>query len=70
MVEAGRRNRNPLTLGLVFGYLSGLWLRITWWCAAPANTTSGDLLPEHLVNQQAPDGEHLMTYRGANGGGA
>jgi CO/xanthine dehydrogenase Mo-binding subunit len=32
---------------------------------------SGDLLPEHLVGQQAPDGEHLMTYRGAetNGGG-
>jgi CO/xanthine dehydrogenase Mo-binding subunit len=31
---------------------------------------SGELLPEHLVGQQAPDGEHLMTYRGANGGGA
>ena len=32
---------------------------------------SGDLLPEHLVAQQAPDGEHLATYRGAasNGGG-
>jgi hypothetical protein len=33
---------------------------------------SGDLLPEHLVAQQAPDGEHLATYRGAaaNGGGS
>ena len=33
---------------------------------------SGDLLPEHLVGQQAPDGEHLTVYRGAatNGGGA
>ena len=32
---------------------------------------SGELLPEHLVGQQAPDGEHLATYRGAagNGGG-
>jgi CO/xanthine dehydrogenase Mo-binding subunit len=31
---------------------------------------SGDLLPEHLVAQQAPDGgEHLATYRGTNGGG-
>jgi CO/xanthine dehydrogenase Mo-binding subunit len=25
---------------------------------------SGDLLPEHLAAQQAPDGEHLATYRG------
>ena len=32
---------------------------------------SGDLLPEHLVAQQAPAGEHLATYAGAasNGGG-
>jgi CO/xanthine dehydrogenase Mo-binding subunit len=30
---------------------------------------SGDLLPEHLVAQQAPDGEHLATYRATNGGG-
>jgi CO/xanthine dehydrogenase Mo-binding subunit len=30
---------------------------------------SGDLLPEHLVAQQAPEGEHLATYSGANGGG-
>jgi CO/xanthine dehydrogenase Mo-binding subunit len=30
---------------------------------------SGELLPEHLVAQQAPDGEHLATYSG-NGGGA
>jgi CO/xanthine dehydrogenase Mo-binding subunit len=30
---------------------------------------SGDLLPEHLVAQQAPAGEHLATYRGSNGGG-
>jgi CO/xanthine dehydrogenase Mo-binding subunit len=32
---------------------------------------SGELLPEHLVAQQAPAGEHLTTYRGAetNGGG-
>ncbi len=30
---------------------------------------SGDLLPEHLVAQQAPDGEHLATYRGSNAGG-
>jgi CO/xanthine dehydrogenase Mo-binding subunit len=30
---------------------------------------SGDLLPEHLVAQQAPDdGEHLATYRATNGG--
>jgi CO/xanthine dehydrogenase Mo-binding subunit len=29
---------------------------------------SGDLLPEHLVGQQAPDGEHLATYRGSGGG--
>jgi hypothetical protein len=25
---------------------------------------SGDLLPEHLVGQQAPDGEPLATYGG------
>jgi CO/xanthine dehydrogenase Mo-binding subunit len=25
---------------------------------------TGDLLPEHLVAQQAPDGEHLATFRG------
>ena len=33
---------------------------------------AGDLLPAHLVGQQAPDGEHLAVYRGAatNGGGA
>ena len=32
---------------------------------------SGDLLPEHLVAQQAPDGEHLADLRAAtNGGGA
>ena len=33
---------------------------------------SGDLLPEHLVGQQAPEGEHLATFRGAsaNGGGS
>ena len=32
---------------------------------------SGELLPEHLVSQQAPDGEHLATYDPArtNGGG-
>jgi CO/xanthine dehydrogenase Mo-binding subunit len=30
---------------------------------------SGDLLPEHLVGQQAPEGERLATYSGANGGG-
>jgi CO/xanthine dehydrogenase Mo-binding subunit len=30
---------------------------------------SGDLLPEHLVAQQAPDGEHLATYRGTTNGG-
>jgi CO/xanthine dehydrogenase Mo-binding subunit len=30
---------------------------------------SGDLLPEHLVAQQAPDGERLATYRATNGGG-
>jgi len=29
---------------------------------------SGDLLPDHLVAQQAPDGEHLATYRATNGG--
>ncbi len=31
---------------------------------------TGDLLPEHLVDQQAPEGEDLTVYRGANGGGA
>ena len=33
---------------------------------------SGDLLPEHLVAQQAPAGEHLATWRGASsdGGGS
>jgi CO/xanthine dehydrogenase Mo-binding subunit len=31
---------------------------------------TGDLLPPHLVAQQAPEGEHLMTYRGENGGSA
>jgi hypothetical protein len=35
-----------------------------------AGRRSGDLLPEHLVAQQAPDGEHLATYAGSNGGGA
>ncbi len=30
---------------------------------------SGDLLPDHLVAQQAPDGEHLATYHGATNGG-
>src|SRR5512132_4303071 len=29
---------------------------------------AGDLLPEHLVAQQAPDGQHLATYRATNGG--
>jgi CO/xanthine dehydrogenase Mo-binding subunit len=29
---------------------------------------SGDLLPEHLVAQQAPEGDHMATYRGSNGG--
>src|SRR6185369_11540476 len=30
---------------------------------------TGDLLPDHLVAQQAPDDEHLAVYRGdANGG--
>jgi len=38
--------------------------------AMTSDRRTGDLLPEHLVDQQAPDGEHLMTYRGANGGGA
>jgi CO/xanthine dehydrogenase Mo-binding subunit len=38
--------------------------------AMTSDRRTGDLLPEHLVGQQAPDGEHLMTYRGANGGGA
>jgi CO/xanthine dehydrogenase Mo-binding subunit len=33
---------------------------------------TGELLPEHLVAQQAPDGEHLAVWRGAgmNGGGS
>jgi CO/xanthine dehydrogenase Mo-binding subunit len=30
---------------------------------------SGDLLPDHLVAQQAPEGEHLATYSATNGGG-
>jgi CO/xanthine dehydrogenase Mo-binding subunit len=33
---------------------------------------TGDLLPAHLVEQQAPDGEHVATYRapGSDGGGS
>jgi hypothetical protein len=33
---------------------------------------SGELLPEHLAAQQAPEGQDLATYRGAatNGGGS
>jgi CO/xanthine dehydrogenase Mo-binding subunit len=30
---------------------------------------SGDLLPEHLVEQQAPEGEHLATYDPTQNGG-
>jgi CO/xanthine dehydrogenase Mo-binding subunit len=30
---------------------------------------TGDLLPEHLVEQQAPEGEDLATYSATNGGG-
>jgi hypothetical protein len=38
--------------------------------AMTSDRRTGDLLPEHLVGQQAPDGEHLATFRGtdANGG--
>ena len=36
--------------------------------AMTSERRSGDLLPEHLVAQQAPDGEHLATYRATNGG--
>jgi CO/xanthine dehydrogenase Mo-binding subunit len=30
---------------------------------------SGELLPEHLVEQQAPDGEHLVVYGVSDKGG-
>jgi hypothetical protein len=36
--------------------------------AMTSERRSGDLLPEHLVAQQAPAGEHLATYRATNGG--
>ena len=32
--------------------------------AMTSDRRTGDLLPEHLVAQQAPDGEHLATFRG------
>jgi hypothetical protein len=31
---------------------------------------SGALLPDHLVEQQAPEGERLATYHGARNGGS
>ena len=31
---------------------------------------SGDLLPEHLVAQQAPEGDSLVVYDADEGGGA
>ena len=36
--------------------------------ARPAHAAT--CCPSTSSNQQAPDGEHLVTYRGANGGGA
>jgi hypothetical protein len=30
---------------------------------------SGDLLPEHLVEQQAPEGEHLVVHGVSGNGG-
>jgi CO/xanthine dehydrogenase Mo-binding subunit len=30
---------------------------------------TGDLLPEHLVSQQAPEGQHLATYDPSKNGG-
>jgi hypothetical protein len=36
--------------------------------AMTSERRTGDLLPEHLVAQQAPDGEDLAVYRGENGG--
>jgi CO/xanthine dehydrogenase Mo-binding subunit len=58
----------PVTLAAadVAGYEIGSEYR-----AMTPDRRSGDLLPEHLVAQQAPDGEHLAVWRGAasNGGG-
>ena len=31
---------------------------------------TGDLLPEHLVGQQAPDDEHLVVHSATTNGGA
>jgi CO/xanthine dehydrogenase Mo-binding subunit len=36
--------------------------------AMNSDRRTGELLPEHLVSQQAPEGD-LVTYRGTNGGG-
>jgi CO/xanthine dehydrogenase Mo-binding subunit len=36
--------------------------------AMTSDRRTGELLPEHLVSQQAPEGD-LVTYRGTNGGG-
>jgi hypothetical protein len=30
---------------------------------------TGDLLPEHLVGQQAPEGEHLVVHSASTNGG-
>ncbi len=47
---------------------AGLELDDAYRAMTPERRT-GDLLPEHLVGQQAPAGEHLATYRGATNGG-
>jgi CO/xanthine dehydrogenase Mo-binding subunit len=57
----------PVTLAAAEA--AGYELGADYQAMTPARRT-GELLPAHLVAQQAPDGEHLATYRGAasNGG--
>jgi CO/xanthine dehydrogenase Mo-binding subunit len=38
--------------------------------AMTSDRRTGDLLPEHLVGQQAPDGEHLVVHSATTNGGA
>jgi hypothetical protein len=35
-----------------------------------AERRSGELLPEHLLAQQAPDGEHLIVHSASTNGGS
>ena len=57
MVEGGQANRNPLTAEPAFGYLSGLWLKNTWWSEAPASTTSrtSRLRSREIGSPSSPD---------------